>query len=164
VFSYSVNLNWIQGFVVPVARLVIWPGAGVWCVLEPWFLRVKGLPFWAQGKLRRQAWVSQWQAPGRKFVWVHGRLSSGSSMTLTTTTTRQEILLLLSEAMLPWFVACRSFRGGTEENSDFNWCLWQSACMHVYVRAKLQTHVHARVYDWIFACQYVCVCAIKTLI
>lgn len=58
-FSYPVNLNWIQRFMVSVARLVIWAGAGVCRVLEPWFLGLKGLPFGAQRKLTRQAWVCQ---------------------------------------------------------------------------------------------------------
>lgn len=31
--SYPVNLNWIQGFAVSAARLVIWAGADVQCVL-----------------------------------------------------------------------------------------------------------------------------------
>lgn len=89
---------------------------------------------WAQGKLTRQAWVSQWQAPGRKLLWVYGRLSSCSCMTLTTATTRQAILLLLSEAMLLWYDACIAFRG-TEENSQcvFGFML-VAVCMHVHIQ------------------------------
>lgn len=71
-----------------------------WSVLEPWLLKVKGLPFQAEGKLTRQAWVSQWQAPGRPVLHVHGRLSSCSCMTLTAATTRQAALLSPSWAVL----------------------------------------------------------------
>lgn len=70
---------------------------------------------WAQRKLTRQAWVSQWHAPGRKLFWDHGRLSSCSCMTLTTATTREATLLLLTEVVLLWYHVHRSYRGKNKE-------------------------------------------------
>lgn len=113
-----------------------------WCVVCAGAMvpRSERPSLWAQRKLTRQAWVSQWQAPGRKLVWVHGRLSSCSCMTLTTATTRQAILLLLSEAMLLWVNACRPFRG-TGENR---------VCILIDVGGSL----HA----WICACNAATTC------
>ena len=147
IFNYnqmiSVFLSWrfkwnaaVHVFLRP--RLVIWAGAGVWRVLEPRLLGVKGLSLRAGGKLTRQAWVCQWQAPGRKLVWVHGHLSSCSCMTLTTATTRQAIPPLLSGAVLPWCDACRPFRG-TEEEKEGRKCVCSirrfSAGTHVCICA-----------------------------
>lgn len=42
-----------------VAQVSDWAGAGVWRVLEPRLLGVKGLSLRAGGKLTPQAWVCQ---------------------------------------------------------------------------------------------------------
>ena len=43
-FSYPVNLNWIQGFVVSVARLVIWAGAMCGVCWSQGFSKLKAFP------------------------------------------------------------------------------------------------------------------------
>lgn len=163
VFSYSDNLNWMQNLVVSVARLGIWDGAGVCGVPEPRFLTMKGLPLRAQRKLTRQAWVCQWQAPGRKLVWVHGRLSSCSCMTLTTATTRQAILLLLvlSEAVFLWYDARGTFRGMQKEGSGFMFeFVSVAACSHACISVQRCKDMCMHV------CMTACVCVsrLKTLI
>ena len=44
VFPHPPSWKWRQCFVVSVVELVIWVWANVWCVLEPWLLRVIALP------------------------------------------------------------------------------------------------------------------------
>lgn len=148
----------MQNLVVSVARLGIWDGAGVCGVPEPRLLRMKGLPLRAQRKLTRQAWVCQWQAPGRKLVWVHGRLSSCSCMTLTTATTRQAILLLLvlSEAAFLWYDARGPFRGMEKEGSGFIFeFVSVAACSHACISACNAAKTCACMCVWLC----VCICA-----
>lgn len=163
VFSYSVNLNWIQSFVVSVARLVIWAGAGVWRVLEPWFLRMKGLPFGPKESWHAKSGFVSDRPPAGSLSESMQLLSSCYCMTLTTATTRQAILLLLvlSEAMLPWYDACSPFRGTEMENSK---CVFEfvlvAASTHACICACNAAKTCTCTYVWLNLCLpvHVCVC------
>lgn len=165
VFSHTVSLNWIQSFVVSVARLVIWAGAGVWRVLEPWLLRMKGLPFGPKESWHAEPGFVSDRPPAGSLSESMLRLSSCSCMTLTTATTRQAILLLLvlSEAMLPWYDACSPFRGTEKENSK---CIFEfvlvAACMHMCVQCCKDMHMCMTESLPPSSCVCVCVC-VRTL-
>lgn len=133
--------------------LVIWAGAAVWHVLEPWLFRVKGLPFQPE---------EGWHAT-TGFVSDRQEAESCYCMTLTTATTRQDILLLvvLLGAIFLWDDAwkrCSKMRK-TSVSVYLN-VSCKYTCMHCGCEAAktctcvcLPLNVHV-----LYVCAYACVC------